>query len=38
MYMRFLLDDQRPVTTSRVRRVHVDRPAATPPESSPSIH
>jgi hypothetical protein len=34
----FLLNDQRPVTTSRVLRVHVDRSAVAQPASSPSIH
>ena len=36
-YLRFLLDDHRPVTTSRVLSVHVDQPAAAP-RSSVSIH
>ena len=34
----FLLNDERPVTTSRVIRVHVDRSAVVQPGSSPSIH
>ena len=34
----FLLNDDRPITTSRVLHVHVDRPAVVPPTSSPSIH
>ena len=34
----FLLNDGRPVTTSRVLRVQVDRPAVIRPASSPSIH
>ena len=33
----FLLTDDRPVTTTRVLRIHVDRPAVIPPGSSPSI-
>jgi hypothetical protein len=33
-YMQFLLDDSRPVTTSRVVRVRVQRP----PQASSSIH
>jgi hypothetical protein len=37
MYMRFLLDDCVPVTTSRVLRVQVESPKATPPKSV-SIH
>ena len=34
----FLLNDGRPVTTSRVLRVQVDRPDVIQPASSPSIH
>ena len=34
----FLVDDRRPITTSRVVRVQVDRPGAAQPKSSPSIH
>ena len=34
----FLLNDGRPVTTSRVLRVQVDRPAIIQPPSSLSIH
>ena len=34
----FLLNDDRPVTTTRVLRIHVDRPGAVPSASSPSIH
>ena len=34
----FLLTDDRPVTTTRVLHIHVDRPAVVPPGSSPSIH
>ena len=37
-YLRFLLNDHRPVTTSRVLSVHVDQPDVIPPLSSPSIH
>jgi hypothetical protein len=38
--MRFtlLLNDARPVTTTRVLRIHVHRPAVILPASSPSIH
>jgi hypothetical protein len=38
MRLMFLLNDHRPVTTSRVLHVHVDQPRAVPPKSSPSIH
>ena len=38
MRLLFLLNDGRPVTTSRVVRVQVDRPAVIQPASSPSIH
>ena len=34
----FLLTDDRPVTTTRVLRIQVARPAVVPPGSSPSIH
>src|SRR6516165_4261855 len=34
----FLLNDDRPVTTTRVLHVHVDRPGVIQPASSPSIH
>jgi hypothetical protein len=34
----FLLNDDRPVTTTSVLRVHVDPPAVVLPASSPSIH
>jgi hypothetical protein len=34
----FLLNDDRPITTSRVLHIHVDRPAVVPAASSPSIH
>ena len=34
----FLMNDDRPVTTSRVLRVQVHRPAVIQPASSPSIH
>ena len=33
----FLLTDDRPVTTTRVLRIQVARPAVVPPGSSPSI-
>src|SRR5579862_2683555 len=38
MRLMFLLDDRRPVTTSRVLRVRVDQPEIVRPKSSPSIH
>jgi hypothetical protein len=38
MRLMFLLNERRPVTTSRVLRVQVDQPKVVPPESSPSIH
>ena len=38
MRLMFLLDERRPVTTSRVLRVHVDQPKVVQPKSSPSIH
>ena len=34
----FLLNDDRPVTTTRVLRIHLDRPEVVQPASSPSIH
>src|SRR5262245_37518917 len=34
----FLLNDDRPVTTTRVLRVQVDPPGGVQPASSPSIH
>ena len=34
----FLLNDGRPVTTTRVLRIHVDRPGVVQSTSSPSIH
>ena len=34
----FFVNDQGPVTTSRVVSVHVDQPKASLPKSSPSIH
>lgn len=37
-YMRFLLNDQRPVTTSKVVRVHVKQPDVLPLRSSSTIH
>ena len=38
MRLMFFLSDHRPVTTSSVVSVHVDKPMAVPPKSSPSIH
>jgi hypothetical protein len=38
MRLRFLLNEFRPVTTSSVLHVHVDRPRVDQPKSSPSIH
>ena len=38
MRLIFLLNERRPVTTSRVLRVHVDQPKVVQPKSSPSIH
>ena len=38
MRLMFLLDEHRPVTTSRVLSVHVDQPKVVQPKSSPSIH
>ena len=38
MRLMFLLDDHRPVLTSRVLNVHVDQPRVVPPKSSSSIH
>ena len=37
-HLQFLLEDRRPVTTSRVTRVRVQRPTAVPPVQSSSIH
>ena len=34
----FLLNEGRPVTTTRVLRIHVDRPGVVQPASSPSIY
>jgi len=38
MRLMFLLNTHRPVTTSRVLRVHVDQPKVAPSDSSPSVH
>src|ERR1700674_4557476 len=38
MRLMFLLNEHRPVTTSRVLRVRVDQPKVVPSKSSPSIH
>jgi hypothetical protein len=38
MRLMFLLNEHRPVTTSRILRVQVDQPKVVPPASSPSIH
>jgi hypothetical protein len=38
MRLMFLVDERRPVTTSRVLHVHVDQPQVAQPKSSPSIH
>ena len=38
MRLMFLLNEHRPVTTSRVLHVHVDQPKVVQPKSSPSIH
>jgi hypothetical protein len=38
MRLMFLLNERRPVTTSRVLHVHVDQPKGVQPNSSPSIH
>src|SRR5713226_10012462 len=38
MRLMFLLNEHRPVTTSRVLRVLVDQPKVVQPKSSPSIH
>lgn len=38
MRLMFLLNQQHPITTSRVLHVHVDQPEAAQPKSSPSIH
>jgi len=37
-HLQFLLDDRRPVTTSRVLRVRLKRPRAVPRLQSSSIH
>jgi hypothetical protein len=34
----FLMNDRRPVTTSRVLHVRVDQPKVVHPKSSPSVH
>jgi hypothetical protein len=38
MRLMFLLDEHRPITTSRVLSVHVDQPKVVQPKSSTSIH
>jgi hypothetical protein len=38
MRFMFLLNDDRPVTTTRVLRIHVDRPPSFSLDQSPSIH
>jgi hypothetical protein len=38
MRMMFLLNERRPVTTSRVLHVHVDQPKVVQPQSSPSVY
>ena len=38
MRLMFLLNEHRPVTTSRVLRVQVDQPKVVQPKSTPSIH
>jgi hypothetical protein len=38
MRLMFLLNERRPVTTSRVLHVHVDQPQGVRSNSSPSIH
>jgi hypothetical protein len=38
MRLMFLLDEHRPVTTTRVLSVHVDQPKVVQPNSSTSIH
>ena len=38
MRLMFLLDENHPVTTSRVLSVHVDQPKVAQHKSSPSIH
>jgi hypothetical protein len=38
MRLMFLLNERRPVTTSRVLRVQVDQPKAAQPQSSSTIH
>ena len=37
MRLMFLLNEHRPITTSRVLHVHVDQPQVVQPKSSPSI-
>jgi hypothetical protein len=38
MRLMFLVNESRPVTTSRVLHVHLDQPKVAQPKSSPSIH
>jgi hypothetical protein len=38
MRLILLLNERRPVTTSRVLHVHVDQPSVAQPKSSPSVH
>jgi len=38
MRLMFLLNEHRPVATSRVLHVHVDQPKVVQPKPSPSIH
>jgi hypothetical protein len=38
MRLMFWLNENRPITTSRVLHVHVDQPKVGQPKSSPSIH
>ena len=38
MRLMFFLDGHRPVTTSRIVSIHIARPKASHPKSSPSIH
>jgi hypothetical protein len=38
MRLMFLLNEWRPLTTSKVLHVHVDQPKSAQPKSSPSIH
>jgi hypothetical protein len=37
-HLKFLLNDRRPVTTSRVVRLHVDQTKSDRPKSSPSVN